>query len=129
MREEWSLCSAASALLSLISLSQSGISILTANWWMVGRFGASVREKLIFLSLIHVSCASGDCLTSRSKGCSQPRELWFSIYSCILPSMFLFLLLEVMQFMFNEPDVTSGVHSCAILGYFCTAVNGKCGLL
>jgi len=26
-------------------------------------------------------------------------------------------------------DVTSGVHSCAILGYFCTAVNGKCGLL
>jgi len=26
-------------------------------------------------------------------------------------------------------DVTSGVHSCAILGYFCTAVNGKCSLL
>ena len=26
-------------------------------------------------------------------------------------------------------DVISGVHSCTILGYFCTAVNGKCGLL
>ena len=25
----------------------------------------------------NVSCASGDWLTSRPKGCSQPRELWF----------------------------------------------------
>ena len=30
----------------------------------------------------NASCASGDCLTSRPKGRSQPRELWFSIYSC-----------------------------------------------
>ena len=30
----------------------------------------------------NVSCASGDCLTSRPKGRSRPRELWFSIYSC-----------------------------------------------
>ena len=28
------------------------------------------------------SCTLGDCLTSRPKGCSWPRELWFSIYSC-----------------------------------------------
>ena len=25
----------------------------------------------------NASCASGDWLTSRPKGCSQPRELWF----------------------------------------------------
>ena len=31
---------------------------------------------------VHASCASGDCLTSRPKGRSRPRELWFSIYSC-----------------------------------------------
>jgi len=31
----------------------------------------------------NTSCASGACLTSRPKGRSQPRELWFSIYSCI----------------------------------------------
>ena len=30
----------------------------------------------------NTSCALGDCLTSRPKGCSRPRELWFSIYSC-----------------------------------------------
>ena len=30
----------------------------------------------------NVSCALGDCLTSRPEGRSQPRELWFSIYSC-----------------------------------------------
>ena len=30
----------------------------------------------------NVSCALGDCLTSRPKGRSRPRELWFSIYSC-----------------------------------------------
>ena len=30
-----------------------------------------------------MSCALGDCLTSRPKGHSRPRELWFSIYSCI----------------------------------------------
>ena len=30
----------------------------------------------------NASCASGDCLTSRPKGRSWPRELWFSIYSC-----------------------------------------------
>ena len=30
------------------------------------------------------SCAVGDCLTSRPKGCSRPRELWFSIYSCTM---------------------------------------------
>ena len=29
--------------------------------------------------VIHVL---GDCLTSRPEGCLQPRELWFSIYSC-----------------------------------------------
>ena len=27
-------------------------------------------------------CAVGDCLTSKPKGCSRPRELWFPIYSC-----------------------------------------------
>ena len=31
------------------------------------------------------SYASGDCLTSRPKGHSQPRELWLSIYSCTHP--------------------------------------------
>ena len=31
----------------------------------------------------NVSCALGDCLTSRPKGRSRPRELWFLIYSCI----------------------------------------------
>ena len=30
------------------------------------------------------TCALGDCLTSRPKGRSRPRELWFSIYSCTL---------------------------------------------
>ena len=30
----------------------------------------------------NASCAVGDCLTSRPKGRSQPRELWFLIYSC-----------------------------------------------
>ena len=30
----------------------------------------------------NVSCALGDCLTSRPKGHSWPRELWFLIYSC-----------------------------------------------
>ena len=29
-----------------------------------------------------VSCALGDCLTSRPKGRSRPRESWFLIYSC-----------------------------------------------
>ena len=28
----------------------------------------------------NTSCTLGDCLTSRPEGCSQPRELWFSIY-------------------------------------------------
>ena len=28
-------------------------------------------------------CTLGDCLTCRPKGHSWPRELWFSIYSCI----------------------------------------------
>ena len=32
------------------------------------------------------SYASGDRLTSRPKDHSQPRELWFSIYSCSLSS-------------------------------------------
>ena len=32
----------------------------------------------------NVSCAVGDCLTSRPKGRSGPQELWFSIYSCML---------------------------------------------
>ena len=27
-------------------------------------------------------CTLGDCLISRPKGRSRPRELWFSIYSC-----------------------------------------------
>jgi len=31
------------------------------------------------------SCALGDCLRSRPKGRSQPRKLWFSIYSHPLP--------------------------------------------
>ena len=31
----------------------------------------------------NVSCALGDCFTCRPKGHSQPRELWFSIYTCI----------------------------------------------
>ena len=31
----------------------------------------------------NASYALGDYLTSRPKGHSQPRELWFSIYSCI----------------------------------------------
>ena len=31
----------------------------------------------------NASCALGDCLPSRPKGRSWPRELWFSIYSCI----------------------------------------------
>ena len=30
----------------------------------------------------HVLLILGDCLTSRPKGLSRPRELWFSIYSC-----------------------------------------------
>ena len=30
----------------------------------------------------NASCALGDYLTSRPKGCSRPRELWLSIYSC-----------------------------------------------
>ena len=30
----------------------------------------------------NVSCALGDCLTSRPEEHLQPRELWFSIYSC-----------------------------------------------
>ena len=29
-----------------------------------------------------MSCTVGDCLISRPKGRSRPRELWFSIYSC-----------------------------------------------
>ena len=33
---------------------------------------------------MRVICASGDCLTSRPKGRSWPRELWFSIYPCQL---------------------------------------------
>ena len=35
----------------------------------------------------NASCASGDWLTSRPKGCSQPRELWFFdilMYDCVL---------------------------------------------
>ena len=49
----------------------------------------------VILYIRNVSCASGDCLTSRPKGCSRPRELWFSIYSCISTTIFLtsFLLL------------------------------------
>ena len=34
----------------------------------------------------NASCTSGDCLTSRPKGCSRPRELQFSIYSCVYVS-------------------------------------------
>ena len=34
-------------------------------------------ETGMFRSCVHASCASGDWLTSRPKGCSQPRELWF----------------------------------------------------
>ena len=34
----------------------------------------------------NASCASGDCLTSRPEGRSRPRELWFSIYSCVVGS-------------------------------------------
>ena len=30
----------------------------------------------------NVSCTLGDCLTSRPEGRSQPRELWFLVYSC-----------------------------------------------
>ncbi len=30
-----------------------------------------------------------------------------------------------MQLALNECDVTSGVHSCTILGYFTIAANGK----
>ena len=33
------------------------------------------------------ACTSGDCLASRPKGCSRPRELWFSIrtmYICVV---------------------------------------------
>ena len=29
----------------------------------------------------NASCALGDCLTSRPKGRSRPRELWFSNYA------------------------------------------------
>ena len=36
----------------------------------------------MYMVLGNASCALGDCLTSRPEGCSQPRELWFSIYSC-----------------------------------------------
>ena len=35
------------------------------------------------------SCTLGGCLTSRPKGCSWPRELWFSIYSCMKYQYFL----------------------------------------
>ena len=35
----------------------------------------------------NTSCALGDCLTSRPKGRSRPRELWFSIYSCSMRRM------------------------------------------
>ena len=35
------------------------------------------------------SCTLGDCLTSRPKGCSWPRELWFLIYSCMKYQYFL----------------------------------------
>ena len=31
----------------------------------------------------NASCTLGGCLTSRPKGCSWRRELWFSIYSCV----------------------------------------------
>ena len=34
-------------------------------------------------------CTLGDCLTSRPKGCSWPRELWSSIYSCMKYQYFL----------------------------------------
>ena len=36
----------------------------------------------VWVSTYCTCCASGDCLTSRPKGRSRPRELWFSIYSC-----------------------------------------------
>ena len=32
----------------------------------------------------NASCALGDYLTSRPEGRSRPRELWFSIYLCLL---------------------------------------------
>ena len=34
------------------------------------------------------TCALGDRLTSRRKGRSQPRELWFSIYSCTMTQQY-----------------------------------------
>ena len=31
----------------------------------------------VYTMYMYMYCASGDWLTSRPKGCSQPRELWF----------------------------------------------------
>ena len=49
--------------------------------------GSSVMEALgehrEDSGVVHTSCALGDCLTSRPEGQSRPRELWFSIYSCV----------------------------------------------
>ena len=44
----------------------------------------------------NASCALGDCSTSRPEGCSWPRELWFSIYSCTILMCYLYSYLVVM---------------------------------
>ena len=42
---------------------------------LIGEDGFGCTAHLF--NFITYNCASGDWLTSRPKGCSQPRELWF----------------------------------------------------
>ena len=50
-----------------------------------------MQTHQIICTYVHVH-ALGDCLSSRPKGHSWPRELWFSIYSCTYMYMYMYIM-------------------------------------
>ena len=71
----------------------------------------------------NVSCALGDCLTSRPEGHSRPRESWFPLHMTVSTASYMYMYMYMYMYIHCEPvamDVHVHVHVYYMCMYTCT---------